>query len=173
MTSRSPGPGELVVSINTYRISASSSTSTVVRTMRRLSRCCGLCNPGVSSRAIWASGAWTTPRVLGPLVCGFVRDDRNLLFKQSIEQCRLTDIRSSNNRDSAELHGVTDAAAPVTVAEPIDIRFHLCERNRAAPVPTVRFSLDRAANDRYPPEACGSSVATPEDLCPTAGRAHA
>src|ERR1043166_9505084 len=118
-------------------------------------------------------GRMPDPQDSRPRRLRFVRDDRNLLFKQSIEQCRLTDIRSSNNRDSAELHGVTDAAAPVTVAEPIDIRFHLCERNRAAPVPTVRFSQDRVANDRYLPEACGSSVAAPEDLCPTAGRAHA
>src|SRR6185436_14974162 len=70
MTNKSPGPGELVVSINTYKISASSSTSTVVRTMRRLSRCCGLCNPGVSSKAICAPGACTTPRILVLVVCG-------------------------------------------------------------------------------------------------------
>src|SRR5690349_7031519 len=70
MTNKSPGPGELVVSINTYKISASSSASTVVRTMRRLSRCCGLCNPGVSSKAICAPGACTTPRILVLVVCG-------------------------------------------------------------------------------------------------------
>src|ERR1051326_7230667 len=116
-------------------------------------------------------GRMPDPQDSRPRRLRFVPDDRNLLLKQSIEQCRLTDIRSSNNRDSAKLHGVTGAAAPVTVAEPIDRRFHPCERNRAAPVPTVRFSLDRAVNDRYPPEACGSSVATPEDLCPTAARA--
>ncbi|MCG3774160.1 MAG: hypothetical protein JW395_0977 [Nitrospira sp.] len=58
------------MSINTYKMSASSNTSTVVRTMRRLSRCCGLCSPGVSSKAICAPGACKTPRILVLVVCG-------------------------------------------------------------------------------------------------------
>src|SRR5512134_1283141 len=51
--------------------SASSSVSTAVRTIRRFKRCSGLWRPGVSRRAIWAPGAWTTPRILVLVVCGF------------------------------------------------------------------------------------------------------
>src|SRR5512147_1698130 len=70
-TNRSPGPGKLVASIKTNRRSASSSVSTVVRTMRRLRRCSGLWIPGVSNNAICAPGVWTTPRIRVLVVCGF------------------------------------------------------------------------------------------------------
>src|SRR4051812_9287157 len=65
-----------------------------------------------------------------------VGNDRNLLFKQSIEQCRFADVWSSNDRDSAELHAVTDVAAPVMARESIDRRFHLCGHNPVALAPT-------------------------------------
>src|SRR6185295_5834157 len=102
-----------------------------------------------------------------------VRDDCNLLLKQPIEQCRLADVGPSNNRDCAELHGITDVAAPGTGLESIDRRFPLCERSRAVLAPTVRFSWDHVGDHRCPPEACGSPVATPGGPRPAVGHARA
>src|SRR5438552_14451443 len=113
------------------------------------------------------------PQYSRPRRLRLVRDDRNLMLKQSIEQCRLADVRSTNDRNCAKLHGATGVAAPVTVMEPIDTRFHLCERSRAARAPAVRFSRDRVPDDRCPPEACGSSFAIPEGPHPAVGHARA
>src|SRR6185295_15428837 len=79
------------------------------------------------------------PKNSRPRRLRLVRDDRNLLLQQSIEQCRLAHVGSSDDRHSAKLHGVTDVAAPVMAREPIDTPFHLSERSRAALAPAVRF----------------------------------
>src|SRR5579884_73110 len=70
MAKRSPKPGGDMASTRTYSRSPSSKVSRAVRTIRRLSRCCGLCRPGVSRKAISAPGTCAMPKIRVLVVCG-------------------------------------------------------------------------------------------------------